>query len=78
MSRKRAAERADASVGATAGTQPLWTVEDVAAYLRLKPETVRMLARTKCLPGLKVGKVWRFRAADINEALRAGVKSERR
>jgi excisionase family DNA binding protein len=46
-------------------TEPLWTVEDVADYLRLDPETVRSLARQKKLPGMKVGKVWRFRKAEI-------------
>lgn len=46
-------------------TEPLWTVEDVAQYLRLDPETVRTLTRQKKLPGMKVGKVWRFRKAEI-------------
>lgn len=50
-------------------TEPLWTVEDVANYLRLKQETVRMMARENKLPSLKVGKVWRFRARDIKEML---------
>lgn len=48
-------------------TEPLWTVEDVANYLRLKQETVRMMARANKLPALKVGKVWRFKARDIKE-----------
>jgi len=51
-------------------TEPLWTVEDVANYLRLKQETVRMMARANKLPALKVGKVWRFRMSDIKEMLR--------
>lgn len=52
-------------------TEPLWTVEEVARYLRIKPETVRMMARAKSLPALKVGKVWRFRAREIKETLRS-------
>lgn len=54
---------------ATTFTEPLWTVEDVAVYLRLKEETVRMMARTNKIPGLKVGKAWRFRAWEIKEML---------
>jgi excisionase family DNA binding protein len=46
-------------------TKPLWTVEDVATYLRLQQETVRMMARKNKLPALKVGKAWRFRSDEI-------------
>jgi excisionase family DNA binding protein len=46
-------------------TEPLWTVEDTAKYLRVTPETVRMMARDNKLPGIKVGKFWRFRAMDV-------------
>lgn len=53
----------------TTSTEPLWTVEDVANYLRLKQETVRMMARVNKIPALKIGKVWRFRASDIKGML---------
>lgn len=53
----------------TTPTEPLWTVEDVANYLRLKQETVRMMARENKIPALKVGKVWRFRVSDIKDML---------
>lgn len=52
-------------------TEPLWTVEDVANYLRLEQETIRMMARAKKLPAIKVGKAWRFRVNDIKEMLAA-------
>jgi excisionase family DNA binding protein len=55
-------------------TEPLWTVEDVAGYLRLKEETVRIMARSNKIPGLKIGKAWRFRASEIKEML--GEKGE--
>jgi excisionase family DNA binding protein len=35
-------------------------VSDVANYLRLQPETVRMMARAKKIPAIKIGKSWRF------------------
>jgi excisionase family DNA binding protein len=42
--------------------EPLWTVEEVARYMRLQPETIRAKARRGELPGVKVGRVWRFRS----------------
>ena len=46
-------------------TDPLWTAEDVATYLRLESETVRSMTREGKLPGFKVGRVWRYRHSDI-------------
>ena len=46
-------------------SEQLWTVEEVAEYLRLQPETVRAKARKGEIPAFKVGKrIWRF---DIKE-----------
>ncbi len=54
------------------GSEPLLTVEDVADYLRLNPETVRVMARRGELPSMKVGKrVWRFKASEIKAWLEA-------
>jgi excisionase family DNA binding protein len=47
----------------------LWTVEDVAAYLRLEVETIRSMARRGELPAIKVGRVWRFRREQIQSWL---------
>ncbi len=48
---------------------PLWTVEDVADYLKLQPETIRSMARRGELPALKIGKVWRFQRQAIHAML---------
>jgi excisionase family DNA binding protein len=48
---------------------PLWTVEDVADYLKLQPETIRSMARRGELPALKIGKVWRFQRHAIHALL---------
>ncbi len=48
---------------------PLWTVEDVADYLKLQPETIRSMARRGELPALKIGKVWRFQRRAIHAML---------
>jgi excisionase family DNA binding protein len=55
------------------GTEPLWTVQELANYLRLKAETVRMMARAQKIPAIKVGKAWRFRASDIKEMVQSKV-----
>ncbi|MBU1660063.1 MAG: helix-turn-helix domain-containing protein [Chloroflexi bacterium] len=41
-------------------TKPLWTVNDVAHYLKLQPETIREMARNENLPAIKLGRIWRF------------------
>jgi excisionase family DNA binding protein len=50
-------------------TSPLWTVDEVASYLKLQPETVRSMARRGELPAIKLGKVWRFQKTAIHEML---------
>jgi excisionase family DNA binding protein len=50
-------------------SDPLWTVDDVAAFLKLQPETIRSMARRGELPALKIGKVWRFQKQAIHEML---------
>ena len=50
-------------------SSPLWTVDEVASYLKLQPETVRSMARRGELPAIKLGKVWRFQKIAIHEML---------
>jgi len=52
-------------------TEPLWTVEDVANYLRLNQETIRIMARAKKIPALKVGRAWRFKSSEIKEVMKS-------
>jgi len=57
------------------GTEPLWTVSEVAEYLRINLETVRMMARRGELPSLKVGKrLWRFRPSEVKQWLHLHVE----
>ena len=39
---------------------PLLTIEQVAQFLQLQPETVRSMARHGRIPALRVGRLWRF------------------
>lgn len=49
----------DRQTSATEGNR-LWTVLDVAHYLSLNPETVRLMVRRGEIPAQKIGRVWRF------------------
>jgi len=53
-------------------TDPLWTVDEVAVYLRMKPETIRAMARRGELPAVKVGKFWRFKCSALKELVQGG------
>lgn len=43
------------------------TLEEVAAYLKLKPQTIYTWAQEKKIPAAKIGKEWRFRKGIIDE-----------
>lgn len=43
----------------------MMTLGEVATLLRLHPQTVRTLALSGELPGVKVGQQWRFRRAAV-------------
>ncbi len=45
----------------------LMTLEEVAAYLRLKPQTIYTWAQEKKIPAAKLGKEWRFKKSIIDE-----------
>lgn len=43
------------------------TLEEVAEYLRLKPQTIYTWAQEKKIPAAKLGKEWRFRKSLIDK-----------
>lgn len=47
--------------------QPLWTVNDVAFYLNINPETVRVMVRKGALPARKIGRQIRFQMEDVKD-----------
>lgn len=51
-----------------AGTEIL-TVEEVASYLRLKPQTIYKWAQGHRIPAAKLGKEWRFRRSILDRWL---------
>jgi excisionase family DNA binding protein len=46
-------------------TDDIWTIKELAAYLRLKEKTAYALVAKGEIPGFKVGGSWRFRRSDI-------------
>ncbi|MHC1732913.1 MAG: helix-turn-helix domain-containing protein [Bacteroidales bacterium] len=48
-------------------SETLWTIEEVASYLRLRPDTIRAMSRDGRLPGIRVGRVWRFKKSQIEK-----------
>jgi len=45
----------------------IMTLEEIAAYLKLKPQTIYTWAQEKKIPAAKIGKEWRFKKSIIDE-----------
>ena len=63
------------------GTNPsqdheILTLEEVALYLRLKPQTIYKWAQEKRIPAVKLGKEWRFRKSILDRWLDEQMLSE--
>jgi excisionase family DNA binding protein len=49
--------------------ESLLDVTEAARLLRIHPKTLRNKARRGVIPGVQVGRLWRFRASALNEWL---------
>ena len=58
----------DKSRGGTSENEIL-TIEEVATYLRLTPQTIYKWAQEKRIPAAKLGKEWRFRKSIVDRWL---------
>lgn len=47
--------------------EDIMTLEEVAKYLKLKPQTIYTWAQNKKIPAAKLGKEWRFRKSVIDK-----------
>ncbi len=54
------------AAGFDAVVQPVMTVQDVSAYLRVHPSTVYRLLKRRELPAFRVGSDWRFNVEAID------------
>jgi excisionase family DNA binding protein len=51
------------------------TIEDLAQYLKLKPQTIYKWAQSGKIPGAKFGKEWRFRRSAIERWIDSQIPS---
>lgn len=49
-----------------------FSVEEIAAHLGIKRETVYLWIETKKMPAHKAGRLWKFQKAEVDEWVRAG------
>lgn len=49
----------------------IYTVEEVADLLKLKPETVRVMLRDNEINGFKAGKAWRVTEDDLKKYIQS-------
>jgi excisionase family DNA binding protein len=47
--------------------EDILTIEEVARYLKMKPQTIYKWAQEGQIPGAKLGKEWRFRKHILDE-----------
>jgi excisionase family DNA binding protein len=57
--------------------EPLIDAGRAAALLDVHPKTVKRLAAQGLIPGMKIGKLWRFRASALDDWMRAQIDSAR-
>ena len=55
--------------------EPLIDANEAGRILKLHPVTVREMAGKGAIPGLKIGKVWRFRASSLDQWIVARIES---
>ena len=61
----------------TARQQAIFTLDELAAYLKVGKRTLYRLAAHGDIPAFKVGGTWRFRQSEIDRWITAGKRSER-
>jgi len=58
--------------------EPLLTAEQAAAFLKIHPKTLKHMAAEGAIPGMHIGKVWRFRCSALDEWINHQLESESR
>ncbi len=52
------------------------SVEEIAAYLGVKRDTVYKWIERKAMPAHKVGRLWKFRKEEVDQWVRVGESNE--
>lgn len=53
------------------------SVEEIADYLGIKRDTVYKWIARRALPSHKVGRLWKFRTAEVDKWIRSGSAAKR-
>ena len=53
------------------------SVDDIAAYLGIKRDTVYRWISERNMPGHKIGRLWKFQKKDVDEWMRSGGGTEK-
>ncbi len=53
------------------------SVDEIAAYLGIKRDTVYKWIREKKMPAQKIGRLWKFRISEVDGWVRAGKSAEK-
>ncbi len=56
--------------------EPWASVEDVAKHLGIARDTVYRWIDSKALPAHKIGRLWKFKLAEVDEWVRSGGATE--
>jgi len=57
--------------------EPLLNVREVAKLFGVNHATLLRMARSGQLPGVKIGKLWRFRVSESNSWITSGMAAKR-
>ena len=55
--------------------EPLLDSEEAAALLKIHPKTLQRMARKREITAIQIGKLWRFRASQLNEWMQSKLAS---
>ena len=53
--------------------EPLLDSDEAAALLKIHPKTLQRMARKGEITGIQIGKLWRFRASDLENWIKGRV-----
>ena len=53
------------------------SVEEIATYLGIKPDTVYRWINDKKMPAHRMGRLWKFRREEVDDWVKSGAAGER-
>ena len=53
-------------------TEGWMTLAEIAQHLQVREETIHRWIRSKNMPAHRVGRIWRFKASEVDEWVRSG------